>query len=178
MDGEILAAFPRPTPAFWPLWVAREKSARLCRARQWPRIGYRSEKSCLSSFLAFKEGSAAPVLPFGCRFARKERGHFPGTDFLVTGMSTFVIEEPFRTATSLSDGFEQVAPRSQSMIGRIKHSSANERTAHEPQEIGAFDDKGFDLNCHLATSSYSSHYCQIGILSTLFPYADQRENSS
>jgi hypothetical protein len=34
------------------------------------------------------------------------------------------------------------------------------------------------LNCHLATSSYYSHYCQIGILSTLFPYADQRENSS
>ena len=64
------------------------------------------------------------------------------------------------------------------MIGRIEHLSANERTAHESQEIGAFDDKGFDLNCHLATSSYYSHYCQIGILSTLFPYADQRENSS
>ncbi len=69
---------------------------------------------------------------------------------------------------------EQVAPGSHAVIGRIEHLSANERTAHEPQEIGAFDDKGFDLNCHLATSSYSSHYCQTRILSTLFPYADQR----
>ncbi len=28
------------------------------------------------------------------------------------------------------------------MIGRIEHLSANERTAHKPQEIGALDDKG------------------------------------
>ena len=118
-----------------------------------PRIGYGSEKSCLSSFLAFEEGSTAPVLPLGCRFARKEWRHFPGTDFLVTGMSTFVIEEPFRSATAFPDGFEQVAPGSHAVIGRIEHLSANERTAHEPQEIGAFDDKGFDWNCHLATSS-------------------------
>lgn len=39
------------------------------------------------------------------------------------------------------------------MIGGIKHPPANERAAHEPQKIGAFDDKGFDLDCHLATSS-------------------------
>src|ERR1700690_2899394 len=77
---EILAAFPRPTPAFWPLWGARGKSAPLCRAQHWPRVGRRGENGCLSCFLAFEEGSTAPVLSLGCRFARKERGHFPGTD--------------------------------------------------------------------------------------------------
>ncbi len=93
------------------------------------------------------------VLALARRLAWKKRRHFTASNFFVTGACAFVIEKPFRSAPSLSDGFEQVAPRSQSMIGRIKHASANERTAHEPEEIGALDDKGFDLNCHLATSS-------------------------
>lgn len=128
----------------------------------------------MSSFPAFEEGSTASVLALARRLAWKKRRHFATSNFFVTGTCAFVIEKPFRSAPSLSDGFEQGAPRSQSVIGRIKHSSANERTAHEPEEIGPLHYKGFDLNCHLATSSYSSHYCQIGILSTLFPYADQR----
>jgi hypothetical protein len=32
------------------------------------------------------------------------------------------------------------------MIGGIKHPPSNERTAHELQKIGAFDDKGIDLD--------------------------------
>ena len=128
----------------------------------------------MSSFPAFEKRAPTPVLAFTRRLAWKKRRHFATPDSLVASLSTFIIKESFRSATALSDGFEQVAPRSQSMIGRIKHSSANERTAHEPEEIGALHYKGLDLNCHLATSSYSSHYCQIGILSTLFPYADQR----
>jgi hypothetical protein len=116
-------------------------------------LGYCIEKSCLPPCLAFEEASTASVLPLGCRFAGKERRHFSGTDFFVTGLDAFVIEEPFRTATAFPDGFEQVAPGSQAMIGRIKHPPANERTAHQPKKIGTLDDKGFDLDCHLATSS-------------------------
>jgi hypothetical protein len=95
MDMESLAASPRAAPGVWPLWVARGKSARLCRARRGQGLRYRIDMSCLSSLLASEEGSTASVLPLGCRFAGKEWRHFPGTDFLVTGMSTFVIEEPF-----------------------------------------------------------------------------------
>ena len=39
------------------------------------------------------------------------------------------------------------------MIGRIKHPPANERTAHQPEKIGSLNDKRFDLDRHLATSS-------------------------
>jgi hypothetical protein len=107
----------------------------------------------LSSFPAFEKRAPAPVLALARRLARKKRRHFATPDSLVASLSTFIIKESFRSATALSDGFEQVAPGSHAVIGRIEHLSANERTAHEPQEIGAFDDKGFDLNCHVATSS-------------------------
>jgi hypothetical protein len=115
-------------------------------------FGRRIEKSC-SSFLASEEGLTASVLAFARRLAWKKRRHFATPDFLVAGICALVIEESFRSATAFPDGFEQVAPGSQTMIGGIKHPPANERAAHEPQKIGALDDKGFDLDCHLATSS-------------------------
>ena len=153
MDGERLAASPRAAPGVWPLWVARGKSARLCRASHGQGFGRCIEESCSSSFLASEEGSTASVLALGCRFTGQKRWHYSCPDYFVTGLGTFVIEQPFRTATAFPDGFEQVAPGDQAMIGSIKHPTANERAAHEPQKIGALDDKRFDLDCHLATSS-------------------------
>ena len=145
--------FPARSPGVWPLWVARGKSARLCRAGSGQGFGYRIEKSCLSPCLASEEGSTAPVLALARRLAWKKRRHFATPDSLVASLSTFIIKESFRSATALTDGFEQVAPGSHAMIGRIKHPPANERTAHQPKKIGALNDKGFDLDRHLATSS-------------------------
>ena len=153
MDGERLAASPRAAPGVGLYGLRAGNRLVFVEPGSCQGFGYRIEKSCLSSFLASEEGSTASVLSLGCRFARKERRHFPGPDFLVTGLGTFVIEKPFRTATTFPDGFEQVAPGSHVMIGGIKHPPTNERTAHQPKKIGALNYKGFDFDCHLATSS-------------------------
>jgi hypothetical protein len=100
------------------------------------------------AFLSFEKGARAAVLPQPDRFARQEWRHFANQNPTVTSASTFVIEQPFRAATALPDGSQQIAPGCHSVIGGIEDAPPDERTAHQPQEIGAFDDKRIDRNRH------------------------------
>jgi hypothetical protein len=152
-DDEILSAFPRPTPAFGLYGLRAGNRLVFAEPGSGQKFGRRIEKSCSSSFLASEEGLTASILALARCLAWKKRRHFATPDFLVAGTCALVIEESLRTAPALPDGFEQVAPGGQAMIRRIKHAAANERTAHQPEKIGALDDKRFDLDCHLATSS-------------------------
>lgn len=153
VDGESLAASPRAAPAFGLYGLRAGNRLVFAELGSGQGFGYRSEKSCLSSFLASQEGSTAPVLALARCLAWKKRRHFATPNFFVAGTCALVIEKPLRSAPALPDGFEQVAPGSHAMIGRIKHPPANERTAHQPKKIGALNYKGFDFGCHLATSS-------------------------
>jgi hypothetical protein len=100
------------------------------------------------ALLSFEKRTRAAILPQPRRFAWQEWRHFANQNPTVTGASTFVIEQPFRAATALPDGSQQIAPGGHSVIGRIEYTSANERATHQTQEIGALDDKRIDRNRH------------------------------